>query len=366
MTSTLTDCHPLVSSWVKGAMESDSHQQQQHGQQQHQQQHQQPPLPPRQRCRAVVLCPRDYVGRVIGKSGATVKGIQRFSGAVVEIDQLLDPSTIIILGSAESVQMATSIVQDIIAGSFKGFGLLRQVVVADQTAAAPAAAAAAAEKSRGPLSDASAQYVYAPGFGMFPQRQLFAGAAAAAATTTTTPATLPVDEINSFRVGVSDDNSSLWATTTTPWGRSSSSSVDVVVQNLATSNRDDTSTTVNDNNSINSNNNAFTSAWLAFQQMTTAQTDAASLATTMEQCLQLYRQLQQQQGAPLGVQAMSAMRPPAPPFTSAPCVPSVSALHAAVVARPQSQKDDASNATRPLAVATHGPVHRSDMFRSST
>jgi polyribonucleotide nucleotidyltransferase len=63
--------------------------------------------------RTALKCPRDVVGRIIGKSGTTVKGIQRFSGAVVEIEQSNDPSSITIIGSPESVQLAESIIHDL-------------------------------------------------------------------------------------------------------------------------------------------------------------------------------------------------------------------------------------------------------------
>jgi polyribonucleotide nucleotidyltransferase len=124
--------------------------------------------------RLTMSCPRALVGRLIGKSGTTVKGVQLFTGVVIEIDQLLDPSRIIILGSsAESVRMAESIVQDIINGRFKGFALLRQLV-ANQAAADASqvtGGAAAAQPSSASPSHAE-QYVYAPGFGLFPQRQV--------------------------------------------------------------------------------------------------------------------------------------------------------------------------------------------------
>lgn len=187
--------------------------------QEQQQQHQHPLVPPPlpQRCHAIVSCPRTLVGRIIGKRGTTVKGIQRFSGASITIDQVLEPATLVILGSAESVHMATRIVHDIIAGTFKGFALLRQVAVVGQTGAEVAPAE-------------TRQFVYAPGFGMFPQRQLFAVAA------------------------------------TTPWGSSSSSSSWSTVD-------------VRQNHAI--------------QHMTTAVPTPAT--ATMEQSLQVYRQLHQQQ-----------------------------------------------------------------------
>jgi rRNA processing protein Krr1/Pno1 len=124
--------------------------------------------------RLTMSCPRALVGRLIGKSGTTVKGVQLFTGVVIEIDQLLDPSRIIILGSsAESVRMAESIVQDIINGKFKGFALLRQLVASQAAAdASQATGAAAAAQPSASLATHAEQYVYAPGFGLFPQRQV--------------------------------------------------------------------------------------------------------------------------------------------------------------------------------------------------
>lgn len=106
-----------------------------------------------------LLCARDLVGRVIGRGGTTVKGIQRFTGAVIQVDQRLDPSTITILGEPESVCVARSIICDIMAGNFKGFALLRQLVA-----------------SKTFQESAAKQYVYAPGLGLFPQWQQYAAA----------------------------------------------------------------------------------------------------------------------------------------------------------------------------------------------
>lgn len=120
--------------------------------------------------RLTMSCPRALVGRLIGKSGTTVKGVQLFTGVVIEIDQTLDPSQIIILGSsAESVQLAESIVQDIVNGKFKGFALLRQLVT---NQAAAHSSSPPSPRSTPQSSFSAEQYVYAPGFGLFPQRQV--------------------------------------------------------------------------------------------------------------------------------------------------------------------------------------------------
>jgi len=129
-------------------------------------------------------CPRDLVGRVIGKAGSTVKGIQCLSGAVIELDQTLDPATIVIAGRPKSIQLATSVIQDILAGTFKGFALLRQLSQSNS------AATTSALSQAGPLDD---RYVYSPGLGLFPKRQLFAatsGHTVTAAAPLETPAAL--------------------------------------------------------------------------------------------------------------------------------------------------------------------------------
>ena len=121
---------------------------------------------------ATLTCPRDLVGRSIGKAGFTVKGIQCLSGTVIELDQTLDPATIVIAGRPEWIQLARSVIQDILAGTFKGFALLRQLAQSSGEATTSALSQA------GPLDD---QYVYSPGFGLFPKRQLFAAPVATTA-----------------------------------------------------------------------------------------------------------------------------------------------------------------------------------------
>ena len=39
----------------------------------------------------VIDCPKDMVGRVIGRGGETIKGLQHHSGARIQIDQTNDP-----------------------------------------------------------------------------------------------------------------------------------------------------------------------------------------------------------------------------------------------------------------------------------
>jgi len=73
----------------------------------------------------IINCPKNMVGRVIGKNGETIKALQQFTGAQIQIDQRCDPTRVSIAGPAKAMQMATSMVQDIVAGTFKGFAMLR-------------------------------------------------------------------------------------------------------------------------------------------------------------------------------------------------------------------------------------------------
>lgn len=61
------------------------------------------------------------VGRLIGKNGSTIKGIQLATNAVVVLDQLVEPTQVTIVGDPESVRLADSMVHEIISGKFRGF-----------------------------------------------------------------------------------------------------------------------------------------------------------------------------------------------------------------------------------------------------
>ena len=63
-----------------------------------------------------VLCPRQYVGRIIGRQGDVIKGLQAITGARIQIDQTSDPCSVSITGSAEAVESCSSIVADIANG----------------------------------------------------------------------------------------------------------------------------------------------------------------------------------------------------------------------------------------------------------
>jgi hypothetical protein len=124
---------------------------------------------------AVVMCPRALVGRLIGKAGTTVKGIQLFSNVIVEVDQAQDPSRVIMIGAPESLRVADGIVTDIIAGNFKGFALLRELVAAKSSSSISSPSSLAtitAMDASAPALHPERQYVYSPGVGLFPQRQV--------------------------------------------------------------------------------------------------------------------------------------------------------------------------------------------------
>ena len=58
-----------------------------------------------------VNCPRSMVGRVIGKGGETIKALQQYTGAMIQIDQSQDPTRVTIAGDAHSLRVATSMVK---------------------------------------------------------------------------------------------------------------------------------------------------------------------------------------------------------------------------------------------------------------
>lgn len=68
----------------------------------------------------VVECPKSMVGRVIGKGGETIKALQQYTGAIIQVDQSREPTRVTISGSTRALSLASSMVQDIVAGQFKG------------------------------------------------------------------------------------------------------------------------------------------------------------------------------------------------------------------------------------------------------
>ena len=79
----------------------------------------------------VIPCMRATVGRVIGKSGDTIKALQQYTKTSIQIDQSSDPTEVRISGTVKSVRMASAMITDIIDGRFKGFAMLRQITRGD-------------------------------------------------------------------------------------------------------------------------------------------------------------------------------------------------------------------------------------------
>ncbi|KAK9838469.1 hypothetical protein WJX81_001106 [Elliptochloris bilobata] len=107
----------------------------------------------------VVLCPRSMIGRVIGKNGETIKALQAFTGAMIQIDQSTDPTKVTIAGEAHSLRTAVDMVTDIVAGNFKGFALLRQLALS------------APENQAGSTSSSPPKPMYIRGYGIVPPTQ---------------------------------------------------------------------------------------------------------------------------------------------------------------------------------------------------
>ena len=65
----------------------------------------------------IIECPKNMVGRIIGKGGETIKGLQVHSGARVQVDQTVgDPCHVVIAGAPPSVHYAAEAVDAIIQG----------------------------------------------------------------------------------------------------------------------------------------------------------------------------------------------------------------------------------------------------------
>ena len=58
----------------------------------------------------VLLVPRARVGRVIGRGGDTIKALQAYSGATIQIDQSADPTRVVLAGGDGAVRLAASMV----------------------------------------------------------------------------------------------------------------------------------------------------------------------------------------------------------------------------------------------------------------
>ena len=101
------------------------------------------------------------VGRVIGKGGETIKALQQYTGAMIQIDQSCEPTKVTVAGSAQSLQLAVSMVRDIVAGNFKGFALLRQLT-----------SGTGPQLPQGYEQLSQAQPVYVEGYGFVPPSQV--------------------------------------------------------------------------------------------------------------------------------------------------------------------------------------------------
>jgi hypothetical protein len=116
---------------------------------------------------AIVDCPKAKVGRVIGKAGSTIKALQNYTGAMIQIDQSHDPTRVTVCGTPQSLSLAVSMIQDIVDGHFKGFAMLRQVTGSKDS---PPATPRATPAEQGIFGQ---QPVYVEGYGFVPPSQLF-------------------------------------------------------------------------------------------------------------------------------------------------------------------------------------------------
>lgn len=67
-------------------------------------------------------CPKEMVGRVIGRGGETIKGLQQHSGAKIQIDQTGNPCKVTMAGPPQAVAEAQRMINDIINGGDGGLG----------------------------------------------------------------------------------------------------------------------------------------------------------------------------------------------------------------------------------------------------
>lgn len=79
--------------------------------------------------------------------------------ACVQIDQSTDPTRVTIAGSPQSLQLAVSMVNDIVRGTFKGFAMLRQIAIACS--------------QPGVGEYGQPQPIYVQGYGFVPPSQVF-------------------------------------------------------------------------------------------------------------------------------------------------------------------------------------------------
>lgn len=111
-----------------------------------------------------LACPKAMVGRVIGKNGETIKALQTYTGALIQIDQSTEPTRVTVSGNVQSLSLAVSMITDICKGTFKGFALLRQLTQQQRGIS-----------SLGGPTAVQPRPVYAPGYGLIPPSQLQTG-----------------------------------------------------------------------------------------------------------------------------------------------------------------------------------------------
>ena len=63
-----------------------------------------------------IICPKNMVGRVIGKGGETIKALQKNFGCNIQIDQTIDPMKVTVAGQPGPVESAAAAVTEIING----------------------------------------------------------------------------------------------------------------------------------------------------------------------------------------------------------------------------------------------------------
>ena len=99
-----------------------------------------------------VRCPKEMVGRVIGRGGEAVKGLQATTGARIQIDQSASPCVVTITGNPRCVDAAARAVADVVrGGSTAAYGAANQRMEA---------MAAAATYRRRSLARGDARFAY--------------------------------------------------------------------------------------------------------------------------------------------------------------------------------------------------------------
>jgi len=63
-----------------------------------------------------IECPKESVGKLIGRGGETIRGIQTATGARMQIDQTRQPCQVVLAGSEACVEAGAAVVQEIIDG----------------------------------------------------------------------------------------------------------------------------------------------------------------------------------------------------------------------------------------------------------